>query len=251
MTLEHLIITRFSVPTTLAGKRRVVDANDEYLRYRLGLFERFCLPSILAQTEKRFKWFVLFGADTPDWLRAELDEYESRKQFIPLYAASFAEALDSIREWVCINVSEGGWLLTTRLDNDDALSCRYVEIVQSLCGTEYEQYYFNAREGQQVTVRSVDPKEWGYYHLRYPGSPFVSMLERVREEPVKMVYHRPHGSIKSKIVGYPVKDLTHFPLWMQILHGKNIGNGLWTRKRSAPDFTSFPFLKGYHDLTIL
>lgn len=244
--LTHLIITRFSVRTMLAGKFRTVDANDNYLEYRMRLFRLFCLPSIQAQTNRNYKWFVLFGSDTPDWLRIQLDEYEKAKAFTPLYAASFAQALDEIREWVQINLSVGEQLLTTRLDNDDSLAASFVDQVQLRCGPELDVAYFNPREGQQVVVRGDDPNSWRYYRLRYPANPFVSMLERVTEEPVQMVYHRPHGSIKAQVVGAPVHTLPYYPMWMQILHGKNIGNGLWTKKVADPSPADFPFLKEYN-----
>lgn len=245
--LTHLIITRFSVRTVLADKFRAVDANDAYLEYRMRLFRLFCLPSIQAQTNRNFKWFVLFGLETPDWLRIQLDEYEKAKAFTPLYADSFARAMDDIREWVRINIPCGESLITTRFDNDDALAANFVDDVQLACNPEQgDVAYFNPREGQQVVVRADDPGSWKYYHLRYPANPFVSMLERVTEEPVKTVYHRPHGSIKTQVVGAPVFTLTRYPMWMQILHGKNIGNGLWTRKAAEPSLTEFPFLKEYN-----
>lgn len=248
--IHHLIITRFSVNTKLAGRMRKKDASDTYLQYRMRLFRLFCLPSIQAQRCKAFRWFVLFGANTPDWLRIKLDAYEQDGDFIPIYASSFGMALDEIREWVRINAKPGDQLLTTRFDNDDALSSRHVEVLQSQCKPEYDLRYFCPRNGQQVTVRSDEPNEWRYFRMTYPANPFVSMLERVTEEPPKMIYHCKHGSVKRKAVGAPVQALTFYPSWMQILHGKNLGNGLWTRSKTEKSYDDFPFLKEYYDFGI-
>lgn len=245
--LYHLIITRFSVKTKLAGRMRKRDEDDAYLKYRMVLFDRFCFPSVQAQSKGNYKWFVLFGADTPDWLRIILDAREQDGHMIPLYASSFGEALNAIREWVRINLDPGDLLVTTRLDNDDAIGRRFVEIIQDQVKPEEDLRYFCFRYGQQVRARSNDPTVWRYFRMGYPANPFVSMVERVGDEPPKMIYHVPHGSIKRKIVRAPVQALSYYPGWMQILHGRNLGNGQWTRRRAEPAFEEFPFLKGYYD----
>lgn len=244
--LTHLIITRFSVNTRMAGRWHKRDADDKYLRYRLWLFDRFCLPSITGQTSRNFQWFVLFGVDTPEWLRTQLAAYESANYFIPLYAPDTATAWKIIQQWIDQNTERGDQLLTTRLDSDDAFSCHFVQWVQGLCTEEMDLWYFCPRNGQQVVVRSNDPSEWKYFKLGYPANPFVSMLERITAEPVKMIYHRKHGSIKAKNVGAPVRAMLHHPMWMQILHGKNLGNGRWSKVQDEPCFHEFPFLEDYY-----
>ena len=72
------------------------------------------------------------------------------------------------------------------------------------------------------------------------------MLERITAEPVRMIYHCKHGSIRVKNVGAPVRAMTHYPMWMQILHGRNLGNGRWSKVVAKPCFDEFPFLKEYY-----
>lgn len=248
--LTHLVITRFSINTVLAGKMRRVDDNNEYLQYRLRLFELFCLPSMLAQTNKNFKWFVLFGLNTPDWMRLRLDAWEQDGQFIPLYADCYQSAQAMIQVWLHINAKPGEQLLTTRLDNDDAVSCHLVEHLQAACPANVDLQYFCPEHGQQVVVKGNEPNSWQYYSFRYSANPFVSMVERLTDEPAKMIYHCKHGSIKPEVVQAPVVVLPQSPMWMQILHGKNVGNGLWTRTRDKHNLVEFPFLKEYYDFGI-
>lgn len=245
--LHHLIITRFSVHTKLAGRMRRRDADDAYLKYRMALFDRFCAPSVEGQSVKGAKWFVLFGAETPDWLRIQLDAREQDGRMIPLYSSSFGSALDSIREWVRINMKPGDQLLTTRLDNDDAIGRRFSEILRDQVQEDMDLRYFCFRYGQQVRARSNDPSEWRYFRMGYPANPFVSMVERIGDEPPKLIYHVPHGSIKSKVVGAPVQALSYYPGWLQVLHGKNLGNGQWTRRKDKPYFDEYPFLRDYEE----
>ena len=59
---RHFIITRFNVRV---GKPQN-DKNgnhtntDVWLKNRIDLFEKYCLPSIVGQTSKNFIWLVLF-----------------------------------------------------------------------------------------------------------------------------------------------------------------------------------------------
>jgi hypothetical protein len=245
--LHHVMITRFSVNTALAGRMRRKDADEDYLRYRLRLFELFCLPSVRAQTNKKFTWFVLFGGETPEWMCARLSEWEHAGDFIPLYSHSFGEALDSVRDWVAINTHAGDHLMTTRFDNDDALGCRMVEHLHNSADMSKDVQYFCPVRGQQVVVKDDNPKKWRFFKFGYPANPFVSMMESLdgQNRPL-MIYHKKHGSIQQKALGMPVTRLPYAPAWMQILHGKNLGNGLWTRHRAGPNLSEFPFLEAYY-----
>lgn len=246
--LHHLILTRFSIKTKISGSMRKKDDNDPYLRYRLRLFELFCLPSIQAQTCKDFDWHVYFGSDTPDWLRVKLDAWEQDGAFTPIFAGSFGEALDTTREWVRINGRPGDQLLTTRLDNDDALGCHFVEQLRGMVPESADAYYVCPPHGQQVVVKSDNPNDWKFFRMRYWANPFMSMMERITEEPLQMIYCRKHGSIKRKNVAPVALDpLRTYPSWMMILHGKNLGNGLWTKRKTEKSYEEFPFLKEYFD----
>lgn len=67
MTFEHYIVTRFNLPIFQAkvGGASSKSCDKNYLQYRFGLFEKYCMPSIMNQTCQNFKWFVLFDAHTP------------------------------------------------------------------------------------------------------------------------------------------------------------------------------------------
>lgn len=244
--LRHLVITRFSVNTKLSGRLQVRDNDERYLRYRLRLFELFCLPSMQSQICQDFKWFVLFGGNTPQWLRDRLDEWERGGAFIPLYSSNFSEALEHIKIWAGINMSCGDMLLTTRLDNDDSLSCTLLKAIQARVDESLDMQYLCPVRGHQVVVKSDNPEDWRYYSLRYPANPFVSLAERITKEPPVTVYHRKHGSIRSNAIGEAVVNMMQYPSWLQVLHGKNVGNRLWSRRMAKPDLTAFPFLESYY-----
>lgn len=241
----HLIITRFSIPTALAGKMRKMDADDAYLQYRYKLFLRFCLPSVRAQTVDNFRWFVLFGESTPEWLREKLDEHERQGDFIPLYSSSFGAVQDSVRTWLRINVKQGEQVITTRLDNDDGIAVGYLEAVQAKLNPELDKQYFDLQYGHQGVIRNCDATKWQFYGWKTARNPFVSMAERLTDAPPLLIYHKPHGSMKTSVVGAPVFTITGGPWWLQVLHGKNIGNGLMSRSVVPPNYAAFPWLEPY------
>ena len=51
--------------TTVKDKNGNIVNDLNWLKHRYYLFETFCFPSILSQTNKNFKWLVFFDKDTP------------------------------------------------------------------------------------------------------------------------------------------------------------------------------------------
>ncbi len=245
--MRHLLLTRFSVPTALGGRMRKMDADDVYLQYRYSLFKRFCLPSVRAQQVKAFVWFVFFGAETPEWFRIKLEEHENNEDFVPLFSPTFGGALDSVREWLRINAKQGEHIITSRLDNDDSISADYVATIQAGVDPKLDKQYFDLQYGHQVVVRSEKVSDWKFYGLKMARNPFVSMVERMSEAP-QLVYHCKHGSMKPNIVQAPVVAVAGGPYWLQVLHGKNIGNGLMSRSVVPPNYKAFPWLEAYVNL---
>ena len=82
--MEHYILTRFNLCLWTKDKKSNETRTDKWLKQRFELFERYCLPSIIHQTSKSFKWIVLFDATTPQYYKQKIKGYESRcEQFCP------------------------------------------------------------------------------------------------------------------------------------------------------------------------
>lgn len=121
--LDHLIITRFNLRIREYGPA----VDDDGLRHRLGLFRSFTLTSVRAQTSRSFRWFVLCDEDSPPWLLSEL---EAEPVVEVLRMGEWA--VEAFVETIGPHVRRGARLVTTRLDNDDALATDLVERVQPL-----------------------------------------------------------------------------------------------------------------------
>ncbi|MBY8850425.1 putative rhamnosyl transferase, partial [Saccharothrix sp. MB29] len=65
--MDHVVLTRFNLPSV--GAESVVRAQEGWLTKRVGLFERYCLPSVAAQTSSDFRWLIYFDPESPQWLK--------------------------------------------------------------------------------------------------------------------------------------------------------------------------------------
>ena len=62
---SHFIITRFNLNLYAQDKHDLPTRTDRWLEHRFEVFERYCLPSVAAQTSGNFTWLCLFDAATP------------------------------------------------------------------------------------------------------------------------------------------------------------------------------------------
>jgi hypothetical protein len=126
--VDHVLLTRFNLPS--AGAESLVRARDGWLRARIELFRRFCLPSVLRQTRQDFKWIIYLDPQSPDWLVRVMDDHSRRGTFAPIYRAEVgrSELLEDLRSVSGANHRE---LLTTNLDNDDGIAADFVERLQA------------------------------------------------------------------------------------------------------------------------
>lgn len=101
--------------------------DSDYLKYRFELFDKYTVPSICNQTNKNFKWFVIYDKRTPHQFHNKILSYGK----LPFYEPVFVEPGFSLKTFVDkLICDERYYYVTSRLDNDDALMPDYVELVQ-------------------------------------------------------------------------------------------------------------------------
>ncbi|MEC5184921.1 hypothetical protein RCH12_002392 [Cryobacterium sp. MP_3.1] len=128
-TVDHVLITRFNLPTP--GPEGRLRQREGWLTGRADLFEKYCLPSVRAQTNQNFRWLVYLDPDSPEWLIQRLAPYVRDQVFEPIYRAAVTPAiiLDDIRAG---RTTPSADLLTTNLDNDDGLAADFVDRLQRI-----------------------------------------------------------------------------------------------------------------------
>lgn len=202
---DHFVITRFNV-------RINERASDEWLRHRLGYFEKVCCESIRSQTVQGFEWLVYFDAERDQWFEDEVNRLAAGL-FTPVWVVGKFSPEDC-----AANVAartDRPWVITTRVDNDDALAREFVERVQSAFKAEAE--FINFTTGLQLT------DDGKVFHRSDPSNAFISLIEPVTDKPLMGVYVAWHDRVSAFA---PVRQVTTHPMWVQMVHGKNIANAL-------------------------
>lgn len=213
---RHVIITRFNIATDYGSNERL---NSSYLNYRFSLFEQFCYPSVLAQSNQRFKWVVLFDERTPDAYKNIVDKYSAWEKFVPVYVNGLIN--DEIKQEIISTYlidEDDEYLITTRLDNDDAVAIDFVQTIQDS---------FKAQECEFINL------SFGYclyngnlFLIEDKGNPFISLIEKVSRtaiRDIKTVYCGTHNELSA--IG-PVIQLETQPAWIQVIHKGNVLNTL-------------------------
>lgn len=119
MIFKHYILTRWNLLDAKTDVYNFGHKNpNEWMQYRIFLFDKYCLPSIMNQTCQNFNWLLAFSKKTDP---AILKKYESFKNIQIIF--------EHPTNWLRNNYSDE-WLLTSRLDNDDILEPDFIEEIQ-------------------------------------------------------------------------------------------------------------------------
>ena len=226
---DHFLLTRFNLPTR--GAESLVRAREGWLRERAGLFERYCLPSVAAQTNNRFRWVIYFDPESPDWLRERIRSWSADGAFTPLYRASVGrgELLADLRGMV---PEPGSLLMTTNLDNDDGVAAGFVDRLQQAAGAVQP-----ARTAVYLP-RGLILQGTALYARTDRTNAFCSVVEPWQD--AVTCWNDWHTLLGRSM---PVREAAGPPGWLQVVHGGNVSNRIRGR-RTAPEpyRASFPGL---------
>jgi len=114
----HVLVTRYNLPTRFAARAGVDATDPAWLAHRETLFLGFCAPSVARQTVGDFTWMLLVSPATPERFLVELRKHASLVE-----ADSREETIRPLNDEI---PDDGRPLITSRLDNDDALAPDYL-----------------------------------------------------------------------------------------------------------------------------
>lgn len=204
---SHILITRFNVPW-VNGK----SPDEEWLKDRIQLFLKYCLPSVYKQTNTNYKWIIYLDTNTPKWVIESLNASIQPNTHL-INVSTFDEMKKQVSNDV-LNLCENNskFVITSRLDNDDIVSPYFIEQIQQNFISTHNSF-INFSGGI-------------CYHLQknifstytYPNGPFVSKIESVEEQITTILAHD-HTFINAQI------QIT-CKHWIQLIHQSNISNGL-------------------------
>lgn len=213
--VDHALLTRFNLPSR--GHESVLRARENWLRDRVELFERYCLPSVQAQTNRDFAWLIYFDPHSPRWLREWVDDHAALGHFRPF----FREEVPRDQLLADIRTATGGGgraqVLTTNLDNDDSIARDFVARLQA-ARSDSDRAAVYLGEGLILSgdrlFRRFD---------RYNA--FCSVRESW-QEPVTC-WSAWHNRLPERM---PAHVLRGRPGWLQVVHGGNVSNRVRGRR---------------------
>ncbi|SFJ15819.1 glycosyltransferase [Planctomicrobium piriforme] len=224
---DHWLVTRFNLPIS-----PFIGLDPKWFHHRLSLFLKYCLPSVASQSCQDFRWLLLVDRDTPFDLLASLSYARHEQPFdvLPVGHNWLTELTSHLRR-----NARTGFLITTRLDNDDVLHPEHLATVQAA----FRRQHFGFHEfpcGLQL-----DETTFSAFHIEVSSGPFLTLMERVGET-AKTVYCHGHHLVKE------IEGLTPLPLdpaWVQVVHSANLVNRISSSAKPVANsylHEHFPFL---------
>lgn len=212
---QHFVITRFNLRPTDPGATMDDEVSDRWMKERVRIFEDFCYASVKGQKNQSFIWLVFFDVTTHSRYMETITRLAKEyTNFVPVYVAGVEQFLPGLKLEVAERASSE-YIITSRLDNDDCLHENYVDAIQSQFNS---QAFLAVNFINGITLDVVGTPRCGY--RIHANNPFISLIEK--RDSLVTVYSRSHGQW-GKIRW--VKDVrNHEPLWLSLVHGKNILN---------------------------
>lgn len=221
MELQHFLLTRFNILLWRQDKEGGKVRTTQWLEHRFSLFEKFCLPSIKNQTCQNFEWIVLFDSKTPDNFKNKIAGCQKDcSQLIPVFVEPengryFAEIFRS----EIVKRLKAKRVLTTYLDNDDALHIRFVEDIKKRTLTVGDGTFINYDDGYQYYA-----DEKFMMHVHYPKNHFVSVVEKGNPATLKGIFgYGSHATI-DRIKDAKIECIKNLRMWCEVVHEKNVMN---------------------------
>jgi hypothetical protein len=211
---QHFLLTRFNVRVNYDSARTGI--NSDWLSHRFNLFERFCYPSVRAQTNSNFQWLVYFDSETPEPFKERISQFTEWKNFLPIYVdTEFSDQLN--REIVSDLIhKETSYLITTRMDNDDAVCKNFIHLIQEN-SEETEFKFISFVNGYVLDTARL-------YSFSYLNNPFISLVERINPSCLggfRTILCGEHSQLSE--LGN-IKRIETDSTWLQVVHGKNVSN---------------------------
>jgi len=213
---NHFFLTKFNVrsfPELRPG------CEPAWLERRFNLFDQYCFPSVFNQSNQNFKWLVFFDIDTPEPFKQKIADYAKKwANFVPVYLdcpLPYGKFPDQVRTVVRQYIpSDSEYLITTWLDNDDAIHKDYVQFIQA---------NFEPKDGETLNFffgyQLAEGKLYFDFEL---ANHFISLIEKYNPESFNTCLCRPHKELYE--VCKSAKKIFCKPLWIEVVHGSNYMN---------------------------
>ncbi|WP_199038410.1 glycosyltransferase [Glycomyces salinus] len=218
-------VSRHEVPELLhvVATRHGIGVFDEaWFEYRQLLLERVTLASLDAQTSKNFVWMIVIDRDMPKLARKHLDDMIADRSYIRLVEVELKRDFKGeVMKWVGKLASKRGakWVLTTRLDDDDAIHRDMIAKLQ-----RESRAVLDLDEQRNTVFAPVLGCNWvpselkGYRSFHPSPSMGLSLLEMASE--FRTVYDKNHMKLASQLAptGARIRTIDDDTMWWLYAH---------------------------------
>lgn len=216
---KHFVITRFNIRANYKCALKNPDNNpmkrildEDYLKERFSIFEKYTLPSIKQQTNQNFIWLILFHKNTPDSFKKKIEELKEEFTFIDLYFGD-EEKFDFLE--YCNKQGENiKYAITTRIDNDDMFSYDYIDKIQEYANSNLHECILSFSKGRKYDLNSKK-----LYEYERKDNHFLSMIG-TKEECILQYNHSKIFNIGKEVIMLDSDK----PMWTEIVHDSNVIN---------------------------
>jgi hypothetical protein len=208
MNVDHVLLTRFNLPT--GGVEARIRASESWLANRWQLFERYCVPSVAAQTTDDFDWVIYFDPQSPAWLKQAIAPYVERGLFTALFRTEAPRKV-LVADLRGIVRHGDGMLLTTNVDNDDGLAVDFLQRVRDAIGFDDQRAIY--------VVNGLIKSDDAVYLRRDERNAFCSVAEPWTDP--RTCWDDWHIMLGRSM---PVVEIGGAPGWLQVIHGENVSN---------------------------
>lgn len=235
-----LIVTRYFLTLFSAKEAREMSEQEKrtWFAERELVFNRFTLPSIIGQKKQNKTWLLYIDQALVDYLPKSLTGPQ-RPEFIKIievdaadrnfsaFSQDVVERINACRQQMERDGVGQPIVTVSRLDNDDALSHDFLNTLARLALHAAGR----ADADRLVTfphgVQYLEDKKLGTY--LFNNNHFLSSYHAKHCEPKTvhaMAFNHSHLFSKNENVLVVNTDL---PMWVEIVHGKNISNKYQSR----------------------
>lgn len=221
--MQHFVLTRFNIASP--GREAPIRNAPGWLARRFDLFEAYCLPSMAAQEQGTFRWLIYFDEQTPEEFRSRIAAAQAIVPFDAIFVGPFRASLAALDVAARLTV-ETGRIVTTRLDNDDAVSRDFLVRVRQEADRFPDGTIINFREG--IALQN------GRLYTATDGSnPFTSLVEQAST--AATIWAAPHTELAAR---FPLQQVVTEPCWLQVVHGENVANRIKGKRLADKDVLS-------------
>jgi hypothetical protein len=216
--IDHFLITRFNLKkndwTHDKNSKQVLD--EDWHERRIKIFKDYCFPSVINQTTKKIKWLIFFEKSSYDLVSHLIFKLKKHNFIEPQFVEGYEEFQLLLPEIIRNYRNKNNYkVLTTRLDNDDALHKDFALRLQQAAVREIHHslpclLYFPFGLFLEIGRK---PRLGG---LLYKNNQFLSLLEEY-ETVIKTIYGEEHHKW-NQLQKFTVNN--DF-FWLQISHDDN------------------------------